>query len=163
MKRKLLKKRICGLTLIEIMVAVAVIAVAAIGAMMFRYYCVLDARKADVQMVAGRVGVLLLESWKGMAGLNTFDPTAIGSISGSGITITSGVSGPPGPSDYTPLNTGYRITANRVNYYATLSYKDATPTAPKMLNVNVAWLSHYQTGTVPSNGRFSVKFTTYLR
>ena len=56
--------RVKGLTLIEIMVAVLIIAVAVISAASFRYYCVLDAKKADVQVTAGRLAWALLESWR---------------------------------------------------------------------------------------------------
>jgi prepilin-type N-terminal cleavage/methylation domain-containing protein len=67
MEHRLGKTR-SGLTLIEVMLAVTVLVVGILGAMMFRYYSALDARKADVQVGAGRVALLILEGWKGAAG-----------------------------------------------------------------------------------------------
>ena len=69
-----------GLTLIEVMLAVCVIVVGVLGAMMFRYYSALDARKADIQVGAGRVALLILEGWKGAAGKAGYDPKGVGGI-----------------------------------------------------------------------------------
>lgn len=63
-----------GLTLIEVMVAITVVVVGILGAAMFRYVSALDARKADVQVGAGRVGLLILEGWKGAAGADGYNP-----------------------------------------------------------------------------------------
>jgi len=57
-----------GLTLIEVMFAVTLLVIGILGAMMFRYYSALDARKADIQVGADRVALLILEGWKGAAG-----------------------------------------------------------------------------------------------
>lgn len=69
-----------GLTLIEIMVALLVIVVGVLGAMMYRYYSALDARKADVLVGASRVGLLVLEGWKGAVGNPAYDPQGVGGI-----------------------------------------------------------------------------------
>ena len=63
-----------GLTLIEVMVAVGVIAFAVVGGMGLRYYSSLDARKADVYVSASRVGWMLLEQWRAHEGAADFDP-----------------------------------------------------------------------------------------
>jgi prepilin-type N-terminal cleavage/methylation domain-containing protein len=79
-----------GLTLIEIMIAMTMIAVGVLGAMMYRYHSALDARKADVQVGAERVALLILEGWKGAAGLPGYDPSTIAtSLNSPHIAISS--------------------------------------------------------------------------
>lgn len=150
------KKRNTGLALVEIMLAITVIVVAVIGAMGFRYYSALDARKADTQISATMVCSLLLESWRSVGGPSNYDPAAEFS---SQLAISSGT-GPATPADFTTLGS-YHVTANRTNYYVTLSYRDET-NKPRALNACVAWLDGdgYSTGTSLSTAQ-SVKMTTY--
>lgn len=158
----ILKKQRIGLTLIEIMVAIVVVVVAVIGAMSFRYYCAVDARKADVHMTAARIGWMLLEDWKGTGGrlpghaAGSYDPLA--AFDSTELPITSAV-GPATPSGFAALGS-YMVTANYVNYYATLTYKVKTASDPAVLNVCVAWGRPYNVDTLPTEYR-SVKLTTY--
>ncbi len=146
-----------GVTIVEIMVAIVIILVAVIGASGFRYYSALDARKADVKITAGRVGSLLLEGWIGTGGQLTYDPVA---EYGTDMNISVSATGPAVPTGFTLLDT-YQIVANRANYYATLSYRDSTPTQAGELNIFVAWLHSGQAGTVSSSDQ-SVKLTGYV-
>ena len=146
-----------GVTIVEIMVAIVVILVAVIGASGFRYYSALDARKADVKITAGRVGSLLLEGWIGTGGQITYDPVV---EYGTDMNISVSATGPAVPTGFTLLNS-YQIVAGRANYYATLSYRDSTPTQAGELNIFVAWLHGYQAGTVSSSDP-SVKLTSYV-
>ncbi len=146
-----------GVTIVEIMVAIVIILVAVIGATGFRYYSALDARKADVKITAGRVGSLLLEGWIGTGGQLTYDPVA---EYGTDMNISVSATGPAVPTGFTLLDR-YQVVANRANYYATLSYKDSTPTQAGELNIFVAWLHWYQAGTVSSSDQ-SVKLTGYI-
>lgn len=146
-----------GVTIVEIMVAIVVILVAIIGAMGFRYYSALDARKADVKITAGRIGSLLLEGWVGTGGQLTYDPVA---EYGTDMNISVSATGPAVPTGFTKLDS-FQIVADRANYYATLSYRDSTPTQAGELNIFVAWLHWYQAGTVSSSDQ-SVKFTGYV-
>ena len=150
-------KKNSGLTLIEIMVAIVIILIAVIGAMRFRYYSALDVRKADVQITAGRLGSLLLDGWIGVGGIPIYDPVA---EYATDINIALSATGPAVPTDFTKLNS-YHIVTNRANYYATLSYKDSTPTQAGELNVDIAWLNRYQVGPVSASDR-SVKFTGFV-
>lgn len=157
--KTLREKHYTGLTLIEVMVAMVVIIVAVMGAMGFRYYSALDARKADVQVTAGRLGLILLEGWKSAGGRKNYDPIAVLS---SELVIADGATGPAVPAGFTALPNGsYAVAVNRVNYYATLSYKTKTLLEPRVLNVCVSWLRNYGTGVVSSTNR-SVKMTTYV-
>jgi len=145
-----------GVTLVEVMAAVVFMSIAVLGAMGFRYYSASNARRADVKITASRLSLLLLESWKGAGAASSYDPVA---EFGSELTISTSDTGPAVPTGFSALGS-YHIVANRANYYATLSYKAATSTEPKTLNVCVAWLGNYQTGTVSGTDQ-SIKLTTY--
>ena len=68
-----------GLTLIEVMISVLVVVIGIVGAIMFRQYSAFNARLADVHANAGKVGLLVLEGWKGTAGRLDYNPhTEIG-------------------------------------------------------------------------------------
>ncbi len=135
------RKNRCGLTLIEIMVALTVIIVGVLGAMMYRYSSALGARKADVQVGAGRVGLLILEGWKGAGGRANYDPEA-----------EIGVENDLGPSDIIITKSGDGYEAQLAGgtggyYYVESSFQDfsspndkATPTEMiRELRVDVTW------------------------
>jgi len=102
-----------GLTLIELMLAITVIVVGVLGAMMFRYGSALEARKADIQVGAGRVALLILEGWKGAIGSTTYNPKTDISLSGN-ISIS-------GTGPYTVqltgggMNTSYSASLTRLD------------------------------------------------
>jgi len=160
-----------GLTLVEVMAAMTVLAIAVLGASAFRYHAALGARKADLQTDAARTALLLCESWRGASGPNTFNPTQLATTNPAlaiEAVIISG--GPAAPTDFTLLG-NYKITVDSVDYYyAVLSWKDVSP-GLRALNVIVAW---DQRGSGPSSGRGNVydwgsvdasksfKLTTYV-
>jgi len=125
-----------GLTLIEVMVTVFVIAIAVIGAMGFRYFCALDARKADVQITGARLGWMLLENWKAAGGDATYQPEM------NQTQLPSGP-GPAQPAGFDLLGS-YHVYLDGAHYYATLSSRDSTAGTARTLNVNVAWMSRGQ-------------------
>jgi prepilin-type N-terminal cleavage/methylation domain-containing protein len=135
-----------GITLVEVMIAMVLLAVAVLGAMGFRYYSATDARKADMYNNAARFSSLLLESWKGIGGLDRFNPIE---TFGNEFEITESEIGPPVPSGFTGL-ARYRIDFDRRNYYVTLSYKAATATEPRTLNVDTSWLLNHESMYDPS-------------
>ncbi len=72
-----------GLTLVEALIAMAVLAIVALGAMGYQYYAALHARIARAQIIATRTAQLLLEDWKSTGdstggGLTTYDPYKLG-------------------------------------------------------------------------------------
>ena len=156
------RKRNAGLTLIEIMVAAVVVVVAVIGAIGFRYYCVLDARKATVQLTATRVGLLLLEGWNAMGARsptdpsNNYDPLNLPEI-GSQLKIVSDI-GPEVPPAFNSFGS-YLVVVDGAYYYATLSYQDEPSNDLRILNVSVAWPEGYPTGKF-SDTDIKVQFTT---
>ena len=154
-----------GFTLIEVMVAMVVIIIGVMGAMGFRYYCVLDAKKADVQMTAARIATLLLEDWKGMGGLAYVPNTSL--PSSSGLTVAAiATTGPVAVFPSSILNnTSYHVVCNVnassiIHYYVTLS---SAATLPRTLNVSVGWCSNYNAGTLSAADRTNrvISFTTY--
>jgi hypothetical protein len=125
-----------GVSLVGTMVAVTILLIALIGTSTFRYSAAMDGRKAGTQIAATRIALTLCESWRGIKGDLTYDPTAHLS---SDLSITQGV-GPDKPDDFTLLGS-YTVALDyidSVNYYATMSWKDVQP-GLRALNVSVAW------------------------
>jgi Tfp pilus assembly protein PilV len=137
-----------ALTLIEVMVVVLIIAVAVIGAMGFRFYCVADAKKADVQAGAARIGSMLLESWKGTGGLSNYNPTTQFSAFTSRFEIKQeGTS-----NNYWVHDKANSVTSSDgIHYYVTLSRTAPTSTSLAVLNVTVAWRKTYSDNTSAGN------------
>jgi len=137
------------------MIATVIILVALIGTSNFRYYSTLDAQKAAAKITASRIGLMLCENWRGIGGIETYDPTT---SLGSDLTITTST-GPAEPADFTLLGS-YTITLNGANYYITLSWKDVS-TGLRALNVVVAWAQRTQGVSSLNNADKSFKLTTY--
>lgn len=153
-------KTVRGMTLIEAMITMVTLAVALIGGAHLRYYSALDARKADVQNSDARLGSLLLESWKGAGGHSDYLPEA---DFGSQLTISEVDSGPAVIHGFTKVG-NYHIECDRGNYFATLSYKEATSTEARALNVHITWLYDRQSPEVLNMGtNQSVRLTAYVR
>jgi len=150
-----LRRKNSGLTLVEVIVAMLVIAIAALGISSFRYQAALDARRADAQLTAARTGLLLTEGWRGIRGETTYDPVA---DFGSVLTIAASNNGPAAPNGFTPLGT-YRIEAGRAYYYATLSWQDAAA-GLRALHVAVAWEQRGKAAAY-SNADKTFLLTTY--
>ncbi len=121
-KRKVSNR--AGLTLIEIMVTISVIVIVVMGVAAYRYHSALNVRRADIQITAARLALFLLDNWKGQGGNSNYDPYQ--ATLGPGLTIYNNAPGPAVPSGFTALDAtpNYRIAANGVSYYTTLSYKD---------------------------------------
>jgi Tfp pilus assembly protein PilV len=151
-----------GLTLVEVMVAAAILMVALVGAMAYRYYAALDARKADIMMTASRNAIMLLESWQGSGGSDTFDATA---MSSTGLVIAdSSFTLPAAPTGFTALASHGKvsITTDNVVYYAVLSSQPTVAgVTPKALNVQMGWRLDRQAGSLSSGDRV-LGFTTYM-
>ncbi len=67
-----------GFTLVEVMVAVAVTIIVALGTLCYQYYGVRHDRLAQAQLAAARLGQLVLEDWKSTGGNPDYDPTTLG-------------------------------------------------------------------------------------
>lgn len=155
------KKASYGMTLIEVMVTMIVIIIGVMGAMGFRYYCVLDAKKADVLITAARIATLLLDDWKGTGGSAYVPNTSLPLT--SGLTVTASATGPAAAFPSSILNnTSYHVVCNVnagsiIDYYVTLS---SAATLPRTLNVSIGWRHDYKTGTLSGADKV-ISFTTY--
>jgi len=155
-----------GLTLIEVMAAVAILAIAALGTSAFRYHAALGARTADLQTTAARTALLLCESWRGASDPNTFDPTQLAtSDPNSAFDIDNSEHGPYPPDGVTLLG-HYRIKiegddGDEISYWATLAWKDVYP-GLRALNVIVAWDPRGSGSDIYELTNKSFKLTTYV-
>jgi prepilin-type N-terminal cleavage/methylation domain-containing protein len=138
-----------GLTLIEIMVVVLLIAIAVLGAMGFRLYCITDAKKADVQVNATRIASMLLENWKANLGDTNYNPHDQLLTFSSQFSIT--------PNAVVGASNTYKIydqansngTSGGIYYFVTLSQTAGTSTMPTELKASIRWNKNYgETGTL---------------
>ncbi len=159
MSGKEIKSRFAsGFCLVETMTTAVVLVVAVLGISGYRYYAAMDCRKAETDATAGRIAALLSESWQGMEGTLSYDPTTHGS---SYLTVSSSA-GPAKPADFTWL-TSFKAVSNDYEYYVTLSYKNISP-GLRALNVLVAWSQskHAAGSPAETNRTFSMtKYTAY--
>ena len=148
-----------GLTLIEVMMVVLIVVIAITGAMGFRFHCVSDAKRADVHINATRIASMLLENWKGMGGITTYDPTTqFGTLFNSQYTINSNSSASV-PLQSLPsklMSCQIQDLKNKVYYYVTLSY--TTATSPWTLNATISWNKKYDTTNDKAD---KISITTY--
>lgn len=168
MKTKLhIKKTAYGVTLVETMVALAILLVAVTGAMSYQYYTAVDARKADFRMEAARLALTLLEGWKGAGGATDFDPrTDFAGDKGSEFAAEIGVwddgSGNPPPGMSTVAGK-YSVTTEKNTYFMILSYTDEslTDNIPMAMNVLVMWNPQGAASGSFSDASSSLSLTTY--
>ncbi len=75
-----------AVTLVEVMVAAAIMGVATIGALSYQYHAAGHSKIARAQMCGTRTAQLLLEDWMSTGGSKEYDPAALelGFSSGSG-------------------------------------------------------------------------------
>jgi Tfp pilus assembly protein PilV len=141
-----------GLSIIEVMIFIAVLAIAVIGASGYRYFSMLDIRRSDNEITAGRIASQLLESWKGRGGgdsnyspLPNPSPPLLGDpCIGFNIASSSSAKAPSHPANFTLLNNGgyYKIVSdNDKIFYATMSSRtiDSNNGHLETLNVVVSW------------------------
>jgi prepilin-type N-terminal cleavage/methylation domain-containing protein len=137
-------------TLIELMVAVAIIAVAAVGALDYQYLAVKHGRIARTQITAARTAQLLLEDWKSAGGAATYNP----------LNLQLGFSSSSIPTGFTMgqtlgailNNTVYTITINNVPMLIILGWSDVAHDATsgitlRQLTAMVRWQQGQAVGT----------------
>jgi prepilin-type N-terminal cleavage/methylation domain-containing protein len=124
-------------TILEMMIAIVILAVAVIGASGYRYYAAIDARRGAMKVTAARIGLLLCENWRGVKGDTTYDPAT---YFASELTISA----QPGfddtgfkDADFALLGS-YLVVADSADYYAILSWKDVGA-GLRALNIVLAW------------------------
>jgi len=145
-----------GISLIEAMNAIVILAIAVMGASAYKYSATLDARKAETYITSARIGHLLCESWCGLQGTETYDPAA---HLGSGLAITKS-DGPAAPQGFTTLGT-FELLLNDVVYHINLSWKDVS-TNLRALNVVLVWPQRGQGQNEIEQADKSFELTTYI-
>jgi len=66
-----------AVTLIEVMVSVVILSIAAVGALGYQYYAARQSSIAAARIAATRTAQLLLEDWKSTGGSTIYDPTTL--------------------------------------------------------------------------------------
>jgi Tfp pilus assembly protein PilV len=140
------------MTLVEVMVAVAVIIVAALGTLCYEYLCVDHVRFARAQLTAVRVGQLLLEDWKSAGGSEDYKPEDLQMGFSLPAELPSGV---------------YMKVIDGLPLYITMSHSDVAKddvagVTLRKIAVVVRWRNDGGYGAVGSDDS-SVVLTTYVR
>ena len=149
-----------GFTLVELIVAMAIIAIAAVGALNYQYYAAKHSRIAHTQITATRTAQLLLEDWKSVGGSTSYNPLNL-QLGFSSAAVPDGFT--TGYSLGTILNNViYTITVNNVPMliilgWSNVDYDSISDTTLRRLTVMVRW---QQGGTLCNS---PVILTTYVR
>lgn len=160
--------------LIEVMVAMFVLAIAALGALNYQYYAAGQARIARSQITAMRTAQLVLEDWKSTGGSGDYDVSMLGLGFSSGLKIPSQWSEGKGVGLGSPLNNSvYSITVDNLPMVVMLKWQDVAEDTTaevklRQLSVIVSF------GEVDDNGNLTfpesylenitdVTLTTYVR
>jgi hypothetical protein len=134
------------------MIAVALTCVLALGGMGYQYYSIKDSRIAQAQIMATRIGQLLLEDWKSMAGDQDYDP---GSLQ-LGFEKTD-------PGEFG----NFRATLGNQTFYMRLQFNDVdhddlADVILRQINVTVRWRWDYARGPIGDSDPI-ISLTTYVR
>jgi len=150
-----------ALTLVETLVAMVILTVAVIGASGYRYYAMLDARKAWMQRTGAAIALLLCENWRGRGYDHTADFDPVTHL-GPELSITGpGSDGPGAPAGFTARGK-YQIVVENTYYWATLSYRDEPTPGLRSLNVTIAWHQASSQPTIYDSGAKVFRLTTFV-
>ena len=148
---KMIRKLNRGLTFVEVMAALVIALVIAIGMMSYQYAGAQHARKTDVRVTASRIGLLFLERWVADGGIDVVDydlserlgfsdpqpPIPVGNFV-TGVDL----SGVPG---LVSSFKSYGIFTNGTWFWVKLTYdQEMSPTLEiRELGVSIAWSLDY--------------------
>ena len=155
-------------TLIEVMVATAVLVITITGALSYQYHAARDAQIARAHIAATRTAQLLLEDWMSTGGSKEYDPSTLGLGFSSAVSVPSHFSLDQGGGLGTPLHDAvYSITVDDVPMLVMLTWKDVAQDAQaqvilRQLGVIVEFSEETQTTQRLENIE-RVTLTTYVR
>lgn len=117
-----------GMTLVELSVAILILAVASVGTMSYQYHAARRASMARAEITAMQLGRLLIEDWKSRGGEESYDPAELN------MGITSAARGEP----------VYRVTMNGFPMWITLWHQDmmadgSAGVTLRQIRVTVQW------------------------
>lgn len=114
-----------AITLIEVMVATAILVIATTGALSYQYHAARDAQIARAQIAATRTAQLLLEDWMSTGGSKKYNPATLGLGFSSALFIPSHFSQGQGQGLGSPLHDAvYAITIDKLPMLVMLTWKD---------------------------------------
>jgi hypothetical protein len=142
-----------GMTLVEVMVAVAFVIVAALGTMCYEYLCVDHVRIARAELIATRLGQLLIEDWKSTGGASDYNPED----------LNMGFDLPDG------LMTNCLTVVDGLPLHISMTHSDVdggvdtfSGTKLSELNVVVSWKKNFGNGAIEDDDP-RVSLATYVR
>jgi prepilin-type N-terminal cleavage/methylation domain-containing protein len=144
-----------GFTLIEVMIAVSIIAVVALGTLCYQYYGVKHSRVSQAQITATRIGQLLLEDWKSTGGDPDYDPGILG------LGFVTPTAPETGTCKITLDNQTFYILMNRSDAPAP-NYDSVAGIRLSQIRVTVKWRRDYCQGTTNGDDP-EIFLTTYVR
>jgi len=141
-----------GFSLIEVMLAVSLTCVIALGTIGYQYLGIKHSRASDAQFMATRIAQLLIEDWKSASGDIDYDPES----------LRLGFAAPEA-SEYG----NYVITLGGIPFFIELQNSDVDSDAAagvtlRQIAVTVKWRSNYTRGAIRSRDPM-LTFTTYVR
>jgi prepilin-type N-terminal cleavage/methylation domain-containing protein len=147
-----LKNRCGGFTLVEVMVAVSITAVVALGTLCYQYHGVKHSRISQAQVTATRLGQLLLEDWKSTGGDPDYDPVSLG------LGFASPVPSNPGHFLITLDNQTFYIQLVR----SEIDRDDVASVILYQIQLIVRWRTDYAAGSLGGDDP-TITLTTYVR
>lgn len=124
-ERRRKAKKPKAITLIEVMVATAILVIVATGALSYQYHAARDAQIARAQIAATRTAQLLLEDWMSTGGSEEYNPATLGLGFSSALSIPSHFSQGKGQGLGSPLHDAvYAITVDKLPMLVMLKWKD---------------------------------------
>jgi len=145
-----------GLSIVEVMIAMAIVIIVALGTLSFQYHGVKHSRSSEAQIAAARLGQLILEDWKSTGGASDYNPIDLG----LGFVV------PTSPETGT-----YKIVLDYQTFYLQLSQElvgianNPDPVAGitlQQLSVTVSWRKDFGSGAISANDP-TLTFTTFVR
>ena len=142
------------MTLIEALIAATVVAILALGALVYQYLGATHFRIAHAELTATRAGQLLIEDWKGSGAPDIVNYDA--STLGMGFIKTD-------PSD----NSHYVVAVDGINMHVDLSYEDVdvdefANITLRRISAKLQWRKDFGSGAVDADDP-SILLTTYAR
>lgn len=146
------ESRTKGFSLLEVLIAIALVCIIAVGPIGFHHINIKQSRTADTQFLALRIAQLLIEDWKSNSGNTDYDPR----------TLKLGFMSP----DYNEQG-NYVVIVDNIPFYIIMQSADiekdsAAGITLRQITVTVKWRGDYTRGSIRSYDP-SLTFDTYVR
>ena len=141
-----------GYSLVEVMIAMTILAIIALGALKYQYYAALHTHAAMAKMTSTRTAQLLLDDWKSAGGSAAYNPVNLNL----------------GFTDSDSDGTDYEITKDNLPMQMRLSYDDIendneAQITLRKITVQVNWRNDYKTPTGQPEEETSMEMSTFVR